>query len=72
MASLENTYQCQMANCGFIYNPDRGDKKGKVPPGTRFEGLPGKWHCPCCGAGSKMFRPLAGPGAAAAEGGRDA
>ncbi len=30
-------WQCQMANCGYIYNPDKGDRKGKIPPGTSFE-----------------------------------
>jgi len=33
-------WQCQMTNCGYIYDPNRGDKKGKVPQGTRFEDLP--------------------------------
>jgi rubredoxin len=58
----EEIYQCQMANCGYIYSPDRGDQKGRVPAGTRFETLPKDWQCPCCGAGLKMFRPLVGPG----------
>jgi rubredoxin len=41
-----------------VYNPDRGDKKGKVPKGTLFEDLPDDWKCPICGAGKKMFRPV--------------
>jgi len=28
--------------------------------------LPDDWKCPVCGAGKKMFKPLAGPGSAAA------
>ncbi|MEJ2222847.1 MAG: rubredoxin, partial [Desulfobacterales bacterium] len=24
-------YQCQTVNCGYIYDPDRGDRKGKIP-----------------------------------------
>ena len=64
---LEDMWQCQMSNCGYIYDPARGDKKGKIPPGTRFEDLPEDWKCPCCGASKKMFKPLAGPGSVAAE-----
>ena len=63
----EDMWQCQATNCGYIYDPARGDKKGKIPPGTRFEDLPDDWHCPCCGASKKMFRPLAGPDSTAAQ-----
>lgn len=60
MAKTEEMYQGQMSNCGFIYCPKRGDKKGKISAWTRFEGLSEAWHFPCCGAGPKMFRPLVG------------
>ena len=46
-------YQCQTVNCGYIYNPDKGDRKGKIPKGTRFEDLPDDWKCPICGAGKE-------------------
>jgi len=68
MAKPEDMWQCQTVNCGYIYDPGRGDRKGKIPKGTRFEDLPEDWKCPVCGAGKKMFRPLAGPGSVAAEG----
>lgn len=68
MAAPEDMWQCQTVNCGYIYDPDRGDRKGKIPKGTRFEDLPEDWKCPVCGAGKKMFRPLAGPGSVAKEG----
>jgi rubredoxin len=54
-------------SCGYIYNPDKGDRKGKIPKGTQFADLPDDWKCPVCGAGKKMFKPLAGPGSAMAE-----
>lgn len=57
-------YQCQTTNCGYIYNPEKGDRKGKVPKGTKFEDLPEDWKCPICGATKKMFKPLVVPGAA--------
>ena len=29
MANPEEIYQCQTVNCGYMYNPDKGDRKGK-------------------------------------------
>ena len=63
-------WQCQVASCGYIYNPGRGDRRGRIPQGTRFEDLPDDWKCPCCGSSKSMFKPLAGPdpvGAAAVK-----
>ena len=62
MLKAEQMWQCQMTNCGYIYNPNRGDKKGKIPPDTPFEDLPDDWKCPCCGSSKSMFKPLNGPG----------
>ena len=67
MASPEEMYQCQTMNCGYIYDPDRGDRKGKIKKGTQFKDLPDEWRCPVCGATVKAFRPLAGPGSVHAE-----
>lgn len=67
MAKPEEMYQCQMVNCGCLYDPDRGDRKGKIPKGVKFEDLSEDWKCPVCGAGKKMFRPLRGPGSVAEE-----
>ena len=64
MAAPEEMYQCQGNNCGYIYNPDKGCKKGKVAKGTCFADIPEDYHCPSCGAGKKHFKPLAGPGSA--------
>ena len=55
MAEPHEMYQCQTANCGYIYNPDKGDRKGKIQKGTQFKDLPDDWKCPICGAGKKMF-----------------
>jgi rubredoxin len=63
----EDMFQCQTVNCGCIYSPDRGDRRGKVPKGVSFEALPTDWKCPVCGAGKRRFRPLAGPGSVTEE-----
>ena len=68
MAKPEDMFQCQVTNCGCLYDPDRGDRRGKISKGTDFADLPEDWKCPACGAGKKMFRPLKGPGSVAEEG----
>ncbi len=62
MESMEGIYQCQTPNCGYMYNPAKGDRKGKIAKGTSFADLPEDWKCPICGAGKKMFQPLMPPG----------
>ncbi len=62
MAQPKEIYQCQTSNCGYVYDPDRGDRKGKIVAGIKFEDLPEDWRCPICGGSKKCFRPLAGPG----------
>jgi rubredoxin len=39
MPELEEIWQCQTSNCGYLYDPERGDRKGKIPRGVRFEDL---------------------------------
>ena len=55
----EIMYQCQGTNCGYIYNQEKGDRKGKIPPGVKFEDLPEDWKCPVCGASKKFFKNIA-------------
>lgn len=59
MSDPAEMYRCQTGNCGYVYDPARGDKRGKIPPGVRFEDLPEDWRCPVCGAGKKAFKSLA-------------
>ena len=68
MAKPEEMYQCQVSNCGWIYDPDKGDAKGGIKAGVAFKDVPDTWVCPSCGATKKSFRPLAGPGSGAQPG----
>jgi len=43
--------------CGYVYDPEKGDPEGDIPPGTAFEKLPDDWTCPVCGAGKDEFSP---------------
>lgn len=65
MANPEDMWRCQTVNCGYVYDPDRGDRRHKLPKGTKFEDLPEDWVCPICKVGKKFFKPLAGPDAVA-------
>jgi rubredoxin len=42
--------------CGYVYDPEKGDPDGEIPPGTAFEDLPDDWTCDC-GVGKDMFEP---------------
>ncbi len=46
-------YKC--VQCGYIYDPEKGDPKSGIKPGTAFEDLPEEWICPVCGASKKDF-----------------
>ncbi|MGQ9750654.1 rubredoxin [Desulfosoma sp.] len=55
MARPEECYRCGGPTCGFVYDPERGDKKGKIPKGTPFSEVPDDWKCPVCGASKNSF-----------------
>ncbi len=59
MSDPHDMWQCQVSNCGYIYDPAKGDRKGHIPAGTSFEDLPEAWVCPICGATKKSFKRLA-------------
>ncbi|MEW6117533.1 MAG: rubredoxin [Nitrospirota bacterium] len=52
-ATSNTSHVCQL--CGYIYNPEKGDKKGNIPAGVSFEELSEEWHCPLCGARKSRF-----------------
>ena len=41
--------------CGYVYDPEAGDEKGGIAPGTPFEDLPEDFECPLCGVGKDSF-----------------
>jgi rubredoxin len=62
MGKANEMYQCQVHYCGYVYDPEVGEPKSGIAPGTKWEDVPEDFRCPFCGAGKNMFRPLAGPG----------
>lgn len=55
VSAPQDMWRCPGNNCGYIYDPDRGDRKGKIPKGTPFENLPEDWKCPVCGVSKQKF-----------------
>jgi rubredoxin len=46
-------WKCRV--CGYVYNPETGDEKSGIKPGTAFEDIPEDWVCPKCGASKSKF-----------------
>ena len=52
-----NRFEC--VSCGFIYDPDEGIKKLKIPPGTPFLSLDSdKFKCPVCRVGFGAYKDI--------------
>lgn len=46
-------FECR--SCGYIYEPDEGDKRRDIPAGTLFSQLPEGWKCPVCRSVPEQF-----------------
>ncbi len=44
--------------CRYVYDPEVGDPKQGIPPGTKFENLPDTWRCPRCKRKKEKFVPV--------------
>jgi len=44
--------------CKYTYDPEKGDPKQGIPPGTKFEDLPDTWRCPRCKRKKEKFVPV--------------
>jgi len=44
--------------CKYTYDPEKGDPKQNIPPGTPFEELPDTWRCPRCKRKKEKFVPV--------------
>jgi rubredoxin len=49
-------WECSV--CGYIYDPQKGDVIGGIPPNTPFKDLPDEWVCPACGANKDAFKAI--------------
>ena len=55
-------YECRV--CGYVYEPDKGDSKSEISPGTPFAELPPSWRCPVCGVKTSQFQNIGPVGTA--------
>lgn len=46
-------YECR--SCGYVYEPEKGDDKHDIAPGTAFAEISSTWRCPVCGAKKSAF-----------------
>ena len=44
--------------CKYTYDPEKGDPKQGIAPGTQFEDLPDTWCCPRCKRKKEKFVPV--------------
>ena len=46
-------YKCP---CKYVYDPEKGDPKSGIAPGTPFEDLPDDWRVPASFAGRSSYK----------------
>ena len=53
----QNRFECR--SCGYIYDPEEGNKKLNIPPNTPFSAIDGKlFACPVCRAGKNFYKDI--------------
>ena len=50
----EGKFECQ--GCGYVYEPDKGDRFAGIAPGTQFSELPETFNCPACRSTKFQFK----------------
>jgi len=51
-AAKSGRYLC--IACGYIYDPERGEPRRGIAPGTAFQDLPDDYICPVCGVYARV------------------
>ncbi|MHB8231837.1 MAG: rubredoxin [bacterium] len=52
----KNKFLCDA--CPYVYDPEKGDPEGGIPPGTPFEDIPDDWLCPICKLDKTYFKKI--------------
>ena len=52
---LDDDARMECKVCWHVYDPQRGDDYGQIPPGTPFTRLPDDWRCPECDGAKEQF-----------------
>lgn len=51
----EGKFEC--LGCGYVYDPNTGERKERIPPGTPFSALPSTYACSVCRTPKAKFEP---------------
>ena len=52
----EGKFECQ--GCGYIYEPQKGDRFAGIEPGIQFSELPENFNCPACRSSKSQFKSI--------------
>jgi rubredoxin len=52
----EGKFECQ--GCGYIYEPQKGDRFAGIEPGVQFSELPESFNCPACRSSKSQFKSI--------------
>lgn len=52
----EGKFECQA--CGYVYEPEKGDRFAGIEPGTEFTSLPSDFNCPACRSPKSQFKSI--------------
>ena len=52
----EGKFECQ--GCGYIYEPQKGDKFAGIEQGVQFSELPESFNCPACRSNKSQFKSI--------------
>jgi len=53
---MSEKMKCKL--CGYVYDPEKGEARRDLEPGTQWEDVPENFKCPSCGAPRRMFNPV--------------
>mmetsp|Transcript_41335 Transcript_41335/g.103328 ORF Transcript_41335/g.103328 Transcript_41335/m.103328 type:complete len:174 (-) Transcript_41335:191-712(-) len=52
----EGKFECQA--CGYVYEPEKGDRFAGIEPGTAFTDLSSDFSCPACRSPKSQFKSI--------------
>jgi rubredoxin len=52
----EGKFECQ--GCGYVYEPQKGDRFAGIEPGVQFSELPENFNCPACRSNKSQFKSI--------------
>ncbi|ABW98109.1 rub (nucleomorph) [Hemiselmis andersenii] len=52
----EGKFECQA--CGYVYEPEKGDRFAGIEPGTAFTALSSDFNCPACRSPKSQFKSI--------------